>query len=60
MDQGSSNKLNTTLHYNSWEHHQTQLKENPGVHLSSFSVTGDTNLNFGYRSYDHLDSPLFL
>ena len=60
MDQGSSNKLNTTLYYNLWEHHQTHLIENPGVHLTLFLVTGDTNIDFDYRSYDHVDSPLFL
>ena len=59
MDHGSGNKLNTSLYYNFWEH-QTQLIENPGVHLTSFSVTGDTNIDFDYRSYDHVDSPLFL
>jgi hypothetical protein len=60
MDQGSGNKLNTTLYYNFWEHHHTQLIENPGVHLTSFSVTGDKDIDFAYRLNDHVDSPLFL
>jgi len=57
---GGSNKLKTMLYCNLWEHHQTQMTENPGVHLTLFSVTGDTNTDFDYRSYDHVDSPLFL
>jgi len=60
MDQGTSNKLNTTLCYDFWEHYRTHLIENPGVHLTSFFVTGDTNIDYDYRSHDHVDSPLFL